>query len=140
MSVTVGVNNLSVVHKSSYQGKSLTAFPDVCKTPSPGGPVPIPYPNAVGSGQQNTTASKAASVQRTAVLTGSNFSRSAGDEAGAAMGAATLKLMRGQQLRGQLQILHMQMASLPGRDPNRWHKLLDDYIVLTAELYKTLSE
>jgi hypothetical protein len=22
-----------------------TVFPDVCKTPSPGGPVPVPYPN-----------------------------------------------------------------------------------------------
>jgi hypothetical protein len=23
----------------------VIAFPDVCKTPSPGGPIPIPYPN-----------------------------------------------------------------------------------------------
>jgi hypothetical protein len=56
------------------------------------------------------------------------------------MGVLSAKLMRGQQLRGQLQVLHMQMASLPGRDPNRWHRLLDDYVVLTAELYKTLSD
>ncbi len=32
-----------VVHKGS-QGMSIV-FPDVCKTPLPGGPVPIPYPN-----------------------------------------------------------------------------------------------
>ena len=56
------------------------------------------------------------------------------------MGVPSTQLMRGQQLRGQLQILHMQMASLPGRDPNRWHKLLDEYVVATAELYKALSE
>jgi len=42
--VTVGVNNLSVVHKSS-NGITI-AFPDVCKTPAPpASPVPIPYPN-----------------------------------------------------------------------------------------------
>ncbi len=41
--ITVGVNNLSVVHKSS-NGVTI-AFPDVCKTPAPGGPIPIPYPN-----------------------------------------------------------------------------------------------
>src|SRR6476646_7270285 len=109
MGVTVGVNNLSVVHAGS-SGTTI-AFPDVCKTPSPAGPVPIPYPNLAGPGQQNTTASKAPSAQRTGVfLKDSNFSISAGDEAGAAMGAATLKLLRGQQLRGQLQILHLQMA------------------------------
>ena len=41
--ITIGVNNLSVVHKSS-NGVTI-AFPDVCKTPTPGGPIPIPYPN-----------------------------------------------------------------------------------------------
>lgn len=46
-SVTVGVNNLSVVHKSS-SGVTM-AFPDVCKTPTPGGPIPIPYPNITSS-------------------------------------------------------------------------------------------
>ena len=30
---------------SGHQGSALSAFPDVCKTPGPGGPVPIPYPN-----------------------------------------------------------------------------------------------
>ena len=43
MPATVVVNSLTVVHKSS-NGTS-PAFPDVCKTPSPAGPIPIPYPN-----------------------------------------------------------------------------------------------
>ena len=47
MGVTVGVNNLSVVHKGS-NGVTI-AFPDVCKTPSPAGPIPIPYPNIAKS-------------------------------------------------------------------------------------------
>lgn len=47
MSVSVGVNGMSVVHKKSG-GVSLS-FPDVCKTPSPAGLVPIPYPNIAKS-------------------------------------------------------------------------------------------
>jgi len=34
---------MGIVHKTS-SGLSI-AFPDVCKTPAPGGPIPIPYPN-----------------------------------------------------------------------------------------------
>lgn len=46
---TVFANNRSVVHKGS-SGVSI-AWPDVCKTPLPGGPVPIPYPNIVNRSQ-----------------------------------------------------------------------------------------
>ena len=52
MPATVGVNFMSVVHKAS-NGTTI-AFPDVCKTPTPGGPVPIPYPNI---GMSSTTSS-----------------------------------------------------------------------------------
>jgi hypothetical protein len=45
--ITVGVDKLAVVHKSS-NGVTI-AFPDVCKTPTPGGPIAIPYPNTVKS-------------------------------------------------------------------------------------------
>ena len=53
--ITVGVNSLSVVHKSS-NGVTI-AFPDVCKTPTPGGPIPIPYPN-IAKSSDTTKASK----------------------------------------------------------------------------------
>ncbi len=53
--VTIGANQLSVVHKSS-SGVTI-AFPDVCKTPSPGGPIPIPYPN-IGESDNTSTSSK----------------------------------------------------------------------------------
>ena len=43
MPVTVFANLRGVAHKSS--GGMSPVFPDVCKTPTPGGPVPIPYPN-----------------------------------------------------------------------------------------------
>ena len=45
MPVTVNANQLSVLHQSSYRGASVPIFPDVCKTPTPGGPVPVPYPD-----------------------------------------------------------------------------------------------
>jgi hypothetical protein len=95
----------------------------------------MPYPNTAYS-QGNTAASKTTSVSKPALVKNSNFSMSSGDEAGSAMGKQT----RGLLLRGQLQMLHMQIASLPSGDPVRWHKLLDQYVILTAELYKTLSE
>jgi len=41
---------------STKGGGMCLAFPDVCKTPSPGGPVPIPYPNTgMGSGGSKKT-------------------------------------------------------------------------------------
>jgi hypothetical protein len=125
---------MSVAHKSGHQGAAVTAFPDVCKTPSPGGPVPIPYPNAFGYGQQNTGSKTTSAGSKPTLTKSSNFSMSSGDEAGAARGVLSSKL------RGQLQMLHIQIASLPSGDPTRWHKLLDQYVILTAELYKTLSE
>lgn len=48
MPSTVFVNCRGVVHQGS--GGMNTVFPDVCKTPSPGGPVPIPYPNIGNDG------------------------------------------------------------------------------------------
>ncbi len=54
MAVTIFANNRGISHKGSG-GKSI-AFPDVCKTPTPGGPVPIPYPNiAMSSNLTNIT-------------------------------------------------------------------------------------
>lgn len=53
--VTVGVNQTSVVHKNS-NGVTI-AFPDVCKTPSPAGPIPIPYPN-IGKSADTSKSSK----------------------------------------------------------------------------------
>ncbi|MEM1432533.1 MAG: PAAR-like domain-containing protein [Pseudomonadota bacterium] len=44
---TVGANVRSVQPKCGA-GLSIP-FPDVCKTPSPGGPIPIPYPNTASA-------------------------------------------------------------------------------------------
>lgn len=89
MSLTVGVNALkpalSVAHKGS-NGISTAMAPDVCKTPSPGGPVPVPYPNiAMSSSLANGTTTVKTDGQ-SAAIKGSEYSRSNGDEAGVAGG------------------------------------------------------
>src|ERR1700756_4673547 len=57
------------------------AFPDTCKTPTPGGPVPMPYPNII----QNTDGSGAGTVKilnKEVLRKGDQFRMSSGDEAG----------------------------------------------------------
>lgn len=84
MPATMNVNNRTVVHKDS--NGVATAFPDVCKTPSPGGPVPIPYPN-VALSKDTAKGSKSVKIDGNPVmLKGSNFSTSTGDEGGTAGG------------------------------------------------------
>jgi len=87
MSATVNVNFRTVVHKSS-NGISI-AFPDVCKTPSPAGPIPIPYPNIAMSSDTAKGSKKVKMDGNPIMLKDSNFSKSTGDEAGSAGGVAS---------------------------------------------------
>jgi uncharacterized Zn-binding protein involved in type VI secretion len=81
MPVTVGVNQLSVVHKSS-NGVTI-AFPDVCKTPAPPAPpVPIPYPNVAMSSDLAKGSKKVKCDGNPIALKDSNFRISTGDEPG----------------------------------------------------------
>ena len=91
MGVTVGVNNLSVVHKDS--NGITSAFPDVCKTPAPPAPpVPIPYPNiAKSSDTANGTSTVSCDGNPTCVKD-SNFQVSTGDEAGSLLGVKSNKV------------------------------------------------
>lgn len=89
MSVTVGVNNLSVVHKSS-NGVTI-AFPDVCKTPTPAGPVPIPYPNVARSSNTAKGTKKVKCDGNSVCIKNSNFSTSVGDEPGSIGGIISNK-------------------------------------------------
>ncbi len=94
MPVTVGVNNLSVVHKDS--GGVTIAFPDVCKTPTPGGPVPIPYPN-IAMSSDAAKGSKSVKIDGNPVcLKDSNFKTSTGDEAGTAGGGVASSKTKGK--------------------------------------------
>jgi len=72
----------------------IAGFPDVCKTPSPAGPVPIPYPNIAmlsdGSG------SKKVKIQNKETLRkGDSIRMSTGDEAGCAGGGVVSNKIKG---------------------------------------------
>lgn len=94
MPVTVGVNNLSVVHAAS-SGVTV-AFPDVCKTPSPAGPIPIPYPNIAQSSDTAQGSKKVKIDGNPVCLKDSNFSMSTGDEAGSAGGGVASNKIKGK--------------------------------------------
>jgi hypothetical protein len=94
--VTIKVNGAanSLVHKGS-NGISMATIPDVCKTPSPAGPVPIPYPNISQSAtlDKGTTTVKADGGMMIATK-GSEFSLSNGDNAGVAGGVKSSTFMK----------------------------------------------
>jgi len=94
MGVTVGVNFLSVVHKSS-SGVTI-AFPDVCKTPTPGGPVPIPYPNIAKSSDTAKGTKKVKCDGNSVCVNDSNFRMSVGDEPGSAGGGVVSNKIKGK--------------------------------------------
>ena len=89
MAVTVGVNFMSVVHKSS-NGVTI-AFPDVCKTPTPAGPIPIPYPNIAMSSDTAKGTKKVKCDGQSTCTKDSNFKMSTGDEPGSAGGIISSK-------------------------------------------------
>lgn len=95
MPVTIQVNGTvnTLVHKMS-NGISTATIPDVCKTPSPAGPVPVPYPNIA---QSITLASGTTNVKgdkMTAAIKGSKFALSNGDNAGVAGGVKSSTFMK----------------------------------------------
>lgn len=60
--------------------------PDVCKTPSPGGPVPVPYVNVAQDSNLAKGTKKVTVEGKSVALQSSNLSTSTGDEAGTAGG------------------------------------------------------
>ncbi len=94
MANSVGVNKMTVVTKDS-NGVSV-AFPDVCKTPSPGGPIPLPYPNIARSADTAKGSKKVTAEGNPLCLKDSNFSTSTGDEAGTAGGGVVSGKTKGK--------------------------------------------
>ena len=93
MGVTVSVNKMSLAHKGS-NGIAAATIPDVCKTPSPGGPVPIPYPNIARSSDLAKGTKKVKTDGKMAAVKGSEYSRSMGDEPGTAGGVVSSTNMK----------------------------------------------
>ena len=94
MANTVGVNKMSVVTKDS--NGITVAFPDVCKTPSPGGPIPIPYPNIARSSDTAQGTKKVTVEGNPVCVKDSNFSTSTGDEGGTAGGGVASSKTKGK--------------------------------------------
>ncbi|MFN0151311.1 MAG: DUF4150 domain-containing protein [bacterium] len=82
---------------STNGGGQCLAFPDVCKTPSPAGPIPIPYPNIamLTQASSGTIAKKVKIDGKKAVMKDSEISMSSGDEAGSAGGGVVSNSIKG---------------------------------------------
>ncbi|MBM2714687.1 DUF4150 domain-containing protein [Mesorhizobium caraganae] len=96
MSVTVKINGTmqGIVHKGSSDFAMSTA-PDVCKTPSPGGPVPIPYPVIISNASDLANGTTTVKVDgNSCAIKGSELSRCSGDEAGTAGGVVSSTNMK----------------------------------------------
>lgn len=130
MPATVTVNMRTVVHKSSSGVAS--AFPDPCKTPTPGGPIPIPYPNISQSTDTSKGSKKVEMDGNPIMLKDSEFQMSTGDEAGSAGGnVITNKIkgpaqfimysfdvkVEGQNVPRQLDIMMHNKSSISGTPP-----------------------
>ncbi len=87
---TVFVNNKGVAHKGS--GGMSPIFPDVCKTPTPVGPVPIPYPNIGKSSDTSSGPTTITTDGQMPMTKDAKYMMSTGDEAGSAMGVMSSKI------------------------------------------------
>lgn len=90
MPATVNVNTRTVVHAGS-SGIVTAPGTDVCKTPTPAGPVPIPYPNIAMSSDTASGSKKVKMDGNPIMLKDSNFSTSTGDEPGTVGGIVSSK-------------------------------------------------
>lgn len=97
MAVTIHLNgrSLSLAHKGC-SGITKNTIPDVCKTPSPGGPVPIPYPVIISrsSNLKDGTTTVKVDGGNPAAIKGSQYSMCNGDEAGTAGGVKSSTNMK----------------------------------------------
>jgi hypothetical protein len=82
------VNSLGLTYKSTI-GVSTATLPDVCKTPSPGGPVPIPYPNFANQGSLDKGTKTVKAKGNMIAIKGSEYSMSFGDEPGTVGGVTS---------------------------------------------------
>jgi hypothetical protein len=80
MGQTTFANARGIAHKGS-NGMSI-AFPDVCKVPTPAGPIPIPFPNIARSSDTSEGPDSVTCDGEMPMVKGAKYSKSMGDEAG----------------------------------------------------------
>lgn len=86
-------NGRGIAHKGS--GGMSIVFPDVCKTPTPGGPVPIPYPNIGKASDTSGGPTKVKTDGQMPMVKGAKYRMSMGDEAGTAGGGVMSSKFKG---------------------------------------------
>lgn len=89
MGTTVFANGMGISHKGS--GASSTVGPDVCKTPTPVGPVPVPYINTAQSADLADGSSTVFIEGHSVAIKGCSYSTSTGDEPGSVGGVVSGK-------------------------------------------------
>jgi hypothetical protein len=88
-------NSRSILHQGDGL-KHIPVAPDVCKTPSPGGPVPVPYPN-IAMSRDLADGTKSVSIDgRPAATARSSIRTSSGDEGGTAGGGLISGKIKGK--------------------------------------------
>ena len=88
MAQTTFANGRGIAHGGS--GGMSVVFPDVCLTPTPGGPpAPIPYPNIAKSSDTSAGPTTVTCDGQMPMAKDAIYSRSSGDEAGTAGGVAS---------------------------------------------------
>lgn len=87
MGRTTFANGRGIAHRGS--GGMSAVFPDVCLTPTPTGPVPIPYANVARSSDTVQGPRTVTTDGCMPMVRGARYSVSSGDEAGSAGGVAS---------------------------------------------------
>jgi hypothetical protein len=87
---TVFANCRGVAHKGS--GGMSPIFPDVCKTPTPAGPVPIPYPNVGKAADTSSGPTTVVTDGQMPMTKDAKYIMTTGDEAGSAGGVISGKV------------------------------------------------
>ena len=116
---------------TTNKGGQCMAFPDVCKTPSPGGPIPIPYMNVVMMNQAKASScsSKVLIENKKTCTKKTEVPMSSGDEAGSAGGGVVSSKIKGEatfnkkfsskvKAEGQNVIFHTCISSQNGKSAN----------------------
>ena len=102
------LGSIRAVVSAKVGADSVVLLPDACKTPSPGGPVPIPYPN-FASASDTSTGTKSVKVEgkQVAIKRGAYAKTASGDEAGS---RALLEHLRA--VRSEVEIRYDFVASI----------------------------
>jgi hypothetical protein len=87
---TAFANSRGIAHAGS-SGQS-PIFPDVCNTPTPAGPVPIPYPNMGKSADTTSGPTSVTTDGQMPMTQDAKYMMSTGDEAGSALGVMSGKI------------------------------------------------